>query len=37
VEDFLRVLVRQARSSAGGRRVQAALARRRPDHPDEEG
>jgi branched-chain amino acid transport system permease protein len=36
VADFLRVLVRQARSSAGGRRVRAALARR-PDHPNEEG
>ena len=34
---FLRVLVQQARSSAGGRRVRAALARRRPNHPNEEG
>jgi hypothetical protein len=31
------VLVRQASSSAGGQRVRAAFARRRPDHPNEEG
>jgi hypothetical protein len=37
VADFLRMLARQARSSAGGQRVRAALARRRPDHPNEEG
>ena len=37
VADFLRVLVQQARSSAGGQRVRAALARRRPDHPNGEG